>query len=709
MNSMTYTMNRFFAIIAAVLIVISSVAFCTDPVSAADNPDAEVQGSEIIAGTGGYRLNQKDFIEWMLATKTLSKVEKQDLQQAKTVIEKAEDESFTEWLYGDQVNFSDARSDKITDLNDVNDALNLRYLQINLDIMRQINQLRSEDENYMFLSPKDGYTNFYFMAVAGTGAVRGAGLFRHALLQVSCENLCFYTKYPVEAWLTEKKYFDHIKTELGIDRVTSTEDIRRIENYADENGYTIGHYTNLFWDADQVMGVGYTPYSNTFCYNASKGSNYTDDRYNRAMRLYSIDEFEALVKEYCEYVGKHDFDDGTVLVRTTCIESGLKEYKCRVCGYSEKREDIATGHEWHDDYCFDKVPTCTEEGEKSIHCEICDEIKPGTSVPVAKASHKYGGWIIVDYPTEERSGLKKRECRICGEVEKQEIPMLTSDNSSYDTDDSGNNYNDQGCDNADGISYEQEDDNHNNEGASVDGDDTGNHSEKTHEKRNKNDSININDIDESETETETEAGSYSDVHQSLVSSRNDDDFSGSRFGLLRLKGTARSESSIRLTWKKVPGADRYVIYGNRCGKLYSYKKLKTIRKGSFVDKKLRRARYYKYVVVALNKDEVVSVSKTVHVTTKGGRGGNYRWIRTRAKKNAVVISMGDKFKLGAKAKGTTGKAGVSRHRKIAYESSDSSIAAVSKKGTIKAMKKGTCYVYAYAQSGLSKQIRVTVK
>lgn len=46
---------------------------------------------------------------------------------------------------------------------------------------------------------------------------------------------------------------------------------------------------------------------------------------------------------------------------------------------------------------------------------------------------------------------------------------------------------------------------------------------------------------------------------------------------------------------------------------------------------------------------------------------------------------------------------------IRYESSNKEIATVDSKGKIKAKAKGTCYIYVYAQNGVYKKIRVTVK
>lgn len=52
---------------------------------------------------------------------------------------------------------------------------------------------------------------------------------------------------------------------------------------------------------------------------------------------------------------------------------------------------------------------------------------------------------------------------------------------------------------------------------------------------------------------------------------------------------------------------------------------------------------------------------------------------------------------------------IKKHRKIAFESTNASIASVNKKGQIKGKNKGSCYVYAYAQNGVFAKIKVTVK
>ena len=51
---------------------------------------------------------------------------------------------------------------------------------------------------------------------------------------------------------------------------------------------------------------------------------------------------------------------------------------------------------------------------------------------------------------------------------------------------------------------------------------------------------------------------------------------------------------------------------------------------------------------------------------------------------------------------------VASHRKVAWESDNVSVATV-KNGKITAVGKGSCYVYAYAQNGVSAKIKITVK
>lgn len=251
-----------------------------------------------------YKQGTLGFIDYMLKKENLTEKQIRDLTYAREVLVNASEEDFSQWYGGDNTGLPEERNGKVVVIGDSKDATSLENLLKSIEIMKKINELRASDDNFTgVLQRSDSYTNFYFMATAEAGANRGAGLKSHSSLTTSCENLAFGYSDPTLGWYNkEKAIFDGIKNELGIKQITSMEDVSKIAEEAEKRGYTVGHYTNLFWAADQVMGVGYTQYSRTSCYNASAASNYTNEQNKRSMHVYTISEFEQLVKEYYQTV-----------------------------------------------------------------------------------------------------------------------------------------------------------------------------------------------------------------------------------------------------------------------------------------------------------------------------------------------------------------------------------------------------------------------
>ncbi len=187
------------------------------------------------------------------------------------------------------------------------------------------------------------------------------------------------------------------------------------------------------------------------------------------------------------------------------------------------------------------------------------------------------------------------------------------------------------------------------------------------------------------------------------------------FNLLQLRYKTVTQNSITLLWNKVDGAKAYYIYGSLCGQ--DYKKLKKIKAGKtlkYIDKNLKKGKYYKYLVTAVtskNKQVVViAASKTVHVATAGGKVGNYKNVTLdNITGGKLTLKKGKTFKIKATAVPASKTRKVNQHRKLCYESSNQKIATVTTKGTIKAKKKGTCTIYVYAQSGSFGKITLKVK
>ena len=203
--------------------------------------------------------------------------------------------------------------------------------------------------------------------------------------------------------------------------------------------------------------------------------------------------------------------------------------------------------------------------------------------------------------------------------------------------------------------------------------------------------------------------------KAITSSTSEEGPKGTQFAPLALRSTKQGNTTITLTWTKPSGATKYVVYGVSCGKGKKLKKITTTTKTSYTVKKigsskLKKGTTYRFIVVALSKNSnVVSTSKAVHVATKGGKITNYKSVTTKARKNRVSVKKGKTFKLGAKAVKQSVKLTVKDHRGLRYVSTNTKVATVSTKGTIKGKKKGSCYVYVYAQNGVFKKIKVTVK
>ena len=184
---------------------------------------------------------------------------------------------------------------------------------------------------------------------------------------------------------------------------------------------------------------------------------------------------------------------------------------------------------------------------------------------------------------------------------------------------------------------------------------------------------------------------------------------------LQLRVPATTKTTNVLKWTKVSDADGYVIYGNKCntkGKTYKMQQQAVIKDNAtttWTDKKLASGTYYKYCIKAYKlvdgKKVWIAKSKVVHSTTTGGNYGNAKSVKVN--KTAVSLAVQKTFTI--KAEQIVKDQPIKKHTDIKFESSNSKIASVTSKGVIKAKKKGTCYIYVYAQNGIYQKIKVTVK
>ena len=170
------------------------------------------------------------------------------------------------------------------------------------------------------------------------------------------------------------------------------------------------------------------------------------------------------------------------------------------------------------------------------------------------------------------------------------------------------------------------------------------------------------------------------------------------------------KNRVTLNWKKVSGADGYMIYGAKCGTKMKYKKTVSNKTLTWTEKKLQAGIYYKYYVVAYKtvngKKTMIGKSKDMHTATLGKGYGYAKQITV--KKSEITLKKGATATIKSTLVNTNDK--VKDHmQRVRYISTNQDVATVNANGKIKAVGKGTCQIFCYGLNGFTKKVKVTVK
>ena len=422
-------------------------------------------------------------------------------------------------------------------------------------------------------------------------------------------------------------------------------------------------------------------------------------------------------------------------------------YHCPNCHSGYAAYSIHT-HEMQE---FTEVsPTCVSDGHESYYqCGRCrkkydynkykengDPVeKNDEELLIPAFGHSYGPWEMIEEPAADHKGVEKRSCTRCGAFELRDMDV----NVTYSMV-NGNDFvwtlNNQGTlDFTAKRSYKDEDAYSEwytgtvlVDGETLSADDftatkgsvnislkdsflntlgTGAHTITVEfEDASVESSFTVKDAGKKEEpKEETTVNTKEEIDKQIIEHEGEKDLKGSNFFMLMAKGVPASKTSIKLTWKNIPGAKEYIIYGNKCGKKNKYKRITSVRSAKLIRKKLKTGTYYKHLIVAIDENgQILATSNTIHCVTDGGKNGNNTKVILNRKK--LTLKVGKKKTVKAKLKC---KKPVRIHRDIAWESDNPDVATVDKNGKIKGIAKGTCYVYAYAQNGVYARIKVTVK
>ncbi|MDD6012182.1 MAG: hypothetical protein PUC33_04990 [Oscillospiraceae bacterium] len=116
----------------------------------------------------------------------------------------------------------------------------------------------------------------------------------------------------------------------------------------------------------------------------------------------------------------HDFTGEPITVKeATCGEDGSGYRVCtrEDCEEQESFTIPATGnHSWNTQRTTDQEPTCKEAGSASIHCLVCNAIKPDSqiSIDIDPDAHQWGDEEIIEPDTCTEKGKAKKTCELCG-------------------------------------------------------------------------------------------------------------------------------------------------------------------------------------------------------------------------------------------------------------------------------------------------------
>lgn len=141
-------------------------------------------------------------------------------------------------------------------------------------------------------------------------------------------------------------------------------------------------------------------------------------------------------------VTDHTYGEWEVVTPSTCTENGVKKHACIHCGF-EQTGIIEPAHEWEDSRTVDIAPSCTEQGEDSVHCRNCDERKDIKEL--SPKGHDWSEWKTLVEPTITSEGKEYRACNVCGIKEEKTLPKLSGkkewkhdEKKHWHVDDNGN-------------------------------------------------------------------------------------------------------------------------------------------------------------------------------------------------------------------------------------------------------------------------------
>ncbi len=336
------------------------------------------------------------------------------------------------------------------------------------------------------------------------------------------------------------------------------------------------------------------------------------------------------VKLRSETIPATGHKEGTnkVTKNATCTAKGTRTYYCSVCKSGYKTKSVSATGHKYDSGKITKKATCTADGVKIYTCTACKTTKTET---VSATGHKIGSNKITKAPTCTKSGTKTYYCSVCkGSVKTETLAKKGHKETGYKT-----------------------------------------------------------------TKKATYKATGLKVNKCTVCSATLGKKTVSRLTLKKptgLKASAVSTTSIKYSWKKVTGAESYIVYYKT--KTGSTKTV-TTKKTSVTVKKLKAGLTYDFRVVAVAGKYKSKESSSVSSTTKPA-AVSLKSVKSSKKKEVAVA--------WSKVMGATGYEVQYSTSKKFTKKTTKTVTTKKVKATIKKLKsKKTYYVRVRAYKTFNKK------
>lgn len=175
------------------------------------------------------------------------------------------------------------------------------------------------------------------------------------------------------------------------------------------------------------------------------------------------------------------------------------------------------------------------------------------------------------------------------------------------------------------------------------------------------------------------------------------------------RGLAKGKKKGALAWNGVTGATSYEVWMAPCSSK-SFKRVATVGGTSYVTKKLKKNKFYKFYIVANTPDGRIYSSQSHFCTgNKAKKLTNAKSLKINA--GSVGLNKGDSFTIGKSAKKAKKKLkfpGAKHGGNFRFMSDNPEVATVNGAGTITAVGSGWCRVYTQTTNGIWQVTEVYV-